>query len=49
MKIRLKNECITSVSNSNLDLQNEQSDQVVYMSSYTYRLLKIINFEITKP
>ena len=39
----------TSVSNNDLDLRNEQSDQVVYMSSYTYRVLKIIHFEITKP
>ena len=27
--MREKKKCVTSVSNSNLDLQNEQSDQVV--------------------
>ena len=39
----------TSVSNRDLDLRNEQNDQVIKMSSQTYRVLKIINFEIIKP
>ena len=40
---------LTSVSNRDLDLRNEQNDQVIKMSSQTYRVLKIINFEIIKP
>ena len=40
---------VTGVSNDDLGLSFEQSDQMVKMSSWTCRILKIINFEIFNP
>ena len=39
----------TGVSNDDLGLWVEQSDQMVKMSSWTCRILKIIDFEIFNP